>query len=99
MKPDKDILDKYITSLERARAILKDEGCEEIYVFGSFAMQRLSESSDIDIGVKGLDPKKFFRVFSRLEDEIETRIDLVDFDSEKRFFDLLNSLGELKKVG
>ena len=99
MKQDISLLDKYISSLERAKSILRDEGCKEIYVFGSLAAKRLSASSDIDIGIKGLDPKKFLKVYSRLEDEIDTKIDLVDFDSNIRFFELLNGLGELQKVG
>ena len=57
------------------------------------------EYSDIDIGIKGLPPQKFFATHSMLEDATGKTVDLVDFDEKPQFFALLQSLGELRKIG
>jgi predicted nucleotidyltransferase len=41
---------------------------------------KIHQNSDIDIGIMGLPPKKFFRVYARLDKELSNKIDLVDFD-------------------
>jgi len=74
--------------LAKATNILKNAGCTEIYLFGSQAT-----------GVKGLPPKLFFRMHSDLEEALKMPVDLVDFDYQKDFFDLLQRVGELKKIG
>ena len=53
----------------------------------------------VDLGVKGLPPKLFFRMHSDLEEALKMPVDLVDFDYQKDFFDLLQRVGELKKIG
>lgn len=55
--------------------------------------------SDIDIGIKGLPPQRFFAVHSLLEDATKRTVDLVDFDEKPGFFALLQDLGELRKIG
>ncbi len=99
MKSDILLPDKYIDSLAKAKDILFAEGCKEIYLFGSLVTGKIKPSSDIDIGIRGLDPGKFYSVYSRLEDEIETKIDLVDFDEDEGFYGFLRGIGELEKVG
>jgi hypothetical protein len=47
----------------------------------------------------GLPPKNFFRVSAALDKELSTKIDLVDFDLHTDFYALLNSLGEVVKIG
>ena len=86
-------------SLNKIVNILKTEGCSEVFLFGSYATGHATADSDIDIGVKGLVPAKFFSVYSRLETEIPEKIDFVDFDEQVDFFDFLSSIGELKKLG
>jgi hypothetical protein len=49
--------------------------------------------------VKGLSPKKFIRTYSVLNDKLLNKIDLVDFDINNSFFELLNSLGEVQEIG
>ena len=78
-------------TLNKISNILKDEGCKEIFLFGSHVTGRASADSDIDIGVKGLNPSRFFAVYAKL--------DLVDFDEQESFFNFLNGIGELKKIG
>ncbi|MDR1317106.1 MAG: nucleotidyltransferase domain-containing protein [Spirochaetales bacterium] len=90
---------KYQTDVEQAVNYLKSEGCSAIYLFGSIVTGKVNDASDIDIGVKGLPPKKFIRTYSVLNDKLLNKVDLVDFDINNSFFELLNSLGELQKIG
>ena len=87
------------TTLATATNILKDAGCTSVYLFGSQARGTASESSDIDLGVRGLPPSSFFRTHLRLENELGMKVDLVDFDYQRGFFELLQSVGELKQIG
>ena len=79
--------------------LLFREGCTECYLFGSHVTGGANENSDIDIGIKGLSPQKFFAVHSALEDATHKTVDLVDFDEKPQFFAILQDLGELKKIG
>jgi len=56
------------------------------------------EDSDIDIGIRGLQPEKFLRVYSKLDDKLSNEVDLVDFDVNNKFYNLLNSLGEVVEI-
>ena len=78
--------------------VLLSFGCSETYIFGSYANGNADEYSDIDIGIKGLPPQKFFAAHSMLEDATGKTIDLVDFDENPQLFTLLQNLGELKKL-
>lgn len=82
-------------TLNKISGILKAEGCKEIFLFGSHA----NENSDIDIGIRGLDPSKFFSVYARLDNELSEKIDFVDFDDQADFFTFLSGIGELQKIG
>jgi predicted nucleotidyltransferase len=90
---------KYQDDVELAVKYLKGEGCSAVYLFGSIVTGKLHDGSDIDIGVKGLPPKKFIRTYSILNDKLSSKIDLVDFDINAAFFELLSSLGEVEKIG
>jgi predicted nucleotidyltransferase len=94
-----NIPQRYQNDIELAVNFLKNEGCSAIYLFGSIVTGKAHDDSDIDIGVKGLPPKKFIRTFSVLNDKLSNKIDLVDFDINVPFFELLNSLGEVEKIG
>ncbi|MBO5608547.1 MAG: nucleotidyltransferase domain-containing protein [Treponema sp.] len=86
-------------TLNKISTILKDEGCREIFLFGSQANGHVHENSDIDIGIRGLEPSKFFSVYARLDNEIPQKIDFVDFDEQVSFFNFLSGIGELRKIG
>ncbi|MBQ4237324.1 MAG: nucleotidyltransferase domain-containing protein [Treponema sp.] len=85
--------------LSKAADILKNAGCTEIYLFGSQATGKAHATSDVDLGVKGLPGKLFFRMHSDLEEVLKMPVDLVDFDYQSIFFDLLKRAGELQKIG
>ena len=79
--------------------VLLDMGCTESYIFGSHVTGKTDEYSDIDIGIRGLPPQKFFATHSMLEDATGKTVDLVDFDEKPQFFALLRNLGELQRIG
>jgi predicted nucleotidyltransferase len=90
---------KYQEDIGIATNLLKNEGCQSVYLFGSMVTGRIHQNSDIDIGIKGLPPGNFFRVYAKLGDSLTNNVDLMDFDSNDEFYNLLNSLGEVVKIG
>jgi predicted nucleotidyltransferase len=90
---------KYRQDIENAARLLKNEGCKEIFLFGSLVTGKIHDNTDIDIGIKGLPKGKFFEVYSRLYFDIENKIDLVDFDINDDFYSMLNSVGEIVQIG
>jgi predicted nucleotidyltransferase len=93
------IPEKYRVEIKKAVHLLKDEGCKTVYLFGSMVTGKIRENSDVDIGIKGLPPEKFFKAYSKLYMNLDTEIDLVDFDYDVQFFSLLERLGEIVEVG
>ena len=94
-----NIPQKYRQDIENATTLLKNEGCEAVFLFGSLVTGKIHDDSDIDIGIKGLPKGKFFEVYSRLYFDIENKIDLVDFDLNSDFYSMLNSIGEVVQIG
>jgi len=94
-----NIPSKYQKDIDIATNFLKNEGCQSIYLFGSLVTGKIHQNSDIDIGIKGLPPEKFIRVYAKLDNNLSNTIDLVDFDENEKFYNLLNSLGELVEIG
>ena len=93
------IPEKYQDDIKKATKLLKNEGCKAVFLFGSMVTGKIHQNSDIDIGIKGLPPKKFFRVNASLDKELSNKIDLVDFDLRNDFYALLDSLGEVVELG
>jgi len=90
---------KYQKDIETATNLLKNEGCQSIFLFGSLVTGKIHQNSDIDIGIKGLPPEKFFRVYAKLDKNLLNEVDLVDFDENNKLYNLLNSLGEVVELG
>ena len=94
-----DIPVKYRQDIKNATNLLKNEGCEAVFLFGSLVTGKIHDNSDIDIGIKGLPKGKFFEVYSRLYFDMENNIDLVDFDMNSDFYTMLNKIGEVVQIG
>jgi len=94
-----NIPQKYQNDVETAANLLKSEGCQSVYLFGSLVTGKIHQNSDIDIGIKGLPPEKFFRVYAKLDNNLLNEVDLIDFDENNQFYNLLNSLGEVIEIG
>jgi predicted nucleotidyltransferase len=90
---------KYKNDIEIATDLLKKEGCQSIYLFGSLVTGKNHDQSDIDIGIRGLPKGKFFEVYARLYFDLENKIDLVNFDTNSDFYLMLNRIGELVQIG
>ena len=90
---------KYRQDIENAKNLLKNEGCEAVFLFGSLVTGNIRDGSDIDIGIKGLPKGKFFEVYSRLYFDMENKIDLVDFDMNSDFYSMLDKIGEVVQIG
>lgn len=90
----------YQEDIKKTIEILKENGAEEVFIFGSIANGKFNENSDIDIAVKGLNEKDFYKVASILMFELENEFDLIDLDDkENRFSQMLLKVGGLLKVG
>ena len=85
---------KYKNDIDKATSLLKNEGCKSVYLFGSMVTGKIHNNSDIDIGIKGLPPEKFFKVYSKLYMNLDNEIHLADFDYDKQFFSLLERLAQ-----
>jgi predicted nucleotidyltransferase len=94
-----NIPQKYRKDIEIAVNLLKNEGCRSIYLFGSLVAGKNHEDSDIDIGIKGLPEGKFFEICARIYFSIDNDIDIVDFDNNADFYNLLNRQGEVVEIG
>jgi predicted nucleotidyltransferase len=94
-----NIPSKYRKDIDIATSFLKNEGCQSIYLFGSLITGKIHQNSDIDIGIKGLPPEKFIRVYAKLDKNLSNTLDLVDFDENEKFYNLLNSLKEIVEIG
>ncbi|MDR1150456.1 MAG: nucleotidyltransferase domain-containing protein [Clostridiales bacterium] len=90
---------RYKKDIELAINLLKNEGCESVFLFGSLVTGKIHENSDIDIGVKGLAKEKFLDAYSRLYFDIDSKIDLVDFDKNMDFYSMLSEIGEVIQIG
>ena len=93
------IPENYREDIKKAACLLKNAGSKNVYLFGSMVTGKIRENSDIDLGIKGLPPEKFFKVYSKLYMDFETGIDLVDFDDNNEMFSLLERLGEVVEIG
>jgi predicted nucleotidyltransferase len=89
---------QYLADIRTAKNYLAEQGCTAVYLFGSLATGNAGKDSDIDIGIKGLPPQKYFSVCSALDRQTSHNIDVVDFDENQEFYEVLNSLGEVVDV-
>lgn len=89
----------YQDDIKKAASLLKNEGCKTVFLFGSMVTGKIHQNSDIDIGISGLPPEKFFKVYASLDRELVSKVDLIDFDINNDFYSLLDSLGEVIEIG
>jgi len=90
----------YRKNVRMAVEILKEVGCDDIFLFGSLAENNIREGSDIDIAVRGCPARKFFYVLGKLLRKLDYPVDLVDLDEENDAFSrFLTEEGELVQIG
>lgn len=99
LKIDIEIPEKFQIDIQKAVEILKREGCQEIYLFGSLVNGDYNEASDIDIAIKGLSANKFFMVMGTLMLALKTPFDLIDLDQKgNRFAQMIQKEEKLIRV-
>ncbi|NIM10498.1 MAG: nucleotidyltransferase domain-containing protein [Candidatus Aminicenantes bacterium] len=84
--------------IQTAVDILKEEGCKEIYLFGSLVNGDFTEKSDVDLAVKGLKKRNFFKILGKLIMALDHSVDLVNLEKKDRFSAMLKKKGELLRV-
>ena len=94
-----NISQKYQKDIKMATKLLKKEGCQSIFLFGSLVTGKNHDESDIDIGIKGLPKGKFFETCAKVYFAIDNDVDIVDFDSNVGLYNILNKQGEVIKIG
>lgn len=92
---EEQIPEKYKKDVQTAITLLSNEGCKEIYLFGSLVNGNYSDHSDIDIAVNGIEKKKFFKILGKLMMALEHPVDLVNLDKKDRFSNMLIKNGAL----
>lgn len=70
----------------------KKYNVSSIILFGS-SIREGKESNDIDIGVKGIEPRLFFKFYGELFKHLSKPVDLVDLSKKLLFNDLVEETG------
>ncbi len=79
---DKDIIFQYAKKYKVA----------SVFLFGS-SIENGKEPNDIDIGVKGIEPRLFFKFYADLFKHLSKPVDLVDISRRSLFNDLVEETG------
>jgi predicted nucleotidyltransferase len=93
-----DVAEQYKTDIQKAVQILREAGCEEVFIFGSVASKRIGYRSDIDLAIRGCPRGKFFHLLGKLMMELNHQVDLVNLDSRDAFSKFLEKEGELVQI-
>ena len=64
-----------------------------VYLFGS-SLDRNNKSNDIDLGVKGIPPKLFFKLYGELIRSLSKSVDLIDLSKKSSFNTVVEKNGE-----
>lgn len=65
---------------------------DSIYLFGSSLKDSLL-ANDIDLGVRGIDPRSYFRFYGELLRALSKPVDLIDLSKKNRFNKLVEERG------
>jgi predicted nucleotidyltransferase len=84
--------------VEKAIEILKNQGCREVYLFGSLIEGPVTPDSDIDIAAKGIPIGSFFKVYAALIKHLDHPVDLINLEKDNRFGNMLQKGGYLQRV-
>ena len=84
--------------VKKAVDILKNEGCQEVYLFGSLVEGTATPNSDVDIAAKGIPTGSFFKVYAALIKHLDHPVDLISLEKDDRFGNMLQEEGYLHRV-
>lgn len=63
-----------------------------VLLFGS-SIEKDTEANDIDLGVKGIEPRMFFKFYAELIKYLSKPVDLVDLSYKSLFTELIEENG------
>ena len=69
-----------LSALPALVEILRQYGATEVYLFGSLRTGVFHQASDIDLGVRGIPPERFFAALAALDAACDIPVDVVDLD-------------------
>ena len=98
MKINNDIPDDYKRDILRAREILINGGCSDIFLYGSLTTGEYRNKSDIDLAIRGCPKGKFFHLLGKLLFELKYSVDLINLDNKDAFSRYLEKEGELIQI-
>jgi predicted nucleotidyltransferase len=84
--------------LDLAIKILKEAGCQEIFIFDSLATGEAKKNSEIDLAVRGCPPDMFFKTLGKLLRKLKHSVNLIDLDSKNPLAESIKEKGEIKRV-
>ncbi|MDC7222012.1 MAG: nucleotidyltransferase domain-containing protein [Spirochaetales bacterium] len=93
-----EVPSEFRSDLEKAYNYLISVGCTEVFLFGSLAENTQNSQSDIDLAVRGLEKKQYFRVYGELLGLLSHPFDLIGLDYDNDFSREILSNGSLKRV-
>jgi len=70
----------------------KKYNVSSVLLFGS-SIERRKDANDIDLGVKGIEQKLFFKFYAELVKHLSRPIDLVDLSRRSLFNDIIEETG------
>ena len=70
----------------------KKYNVSEIFLFGS-SIEKNKKSNDIDIGVKGVEARLFFKFYAELFKRLSKPVDIVNLSEESLFNNLVEETG------
>jgi predicted nucleotidyltransferase len=72
--------------------IAREYGVAKVVLFGS-SLAEGREPNDIDLGVKGIEPRLFFRFYGQLMKRLSRPVDVVDLSQRTLFTELVEETG------
>ena len=70
----------------------KEYDVGSVLLFGS-SIEPGTTANDVDLGVKGIDPRLFFKFYAELVKHLSRPVDLVDLSHKSLFNDLVEETG------
>ena len=85
--------------IRRAVAILREEGCTEVFLFGSAVEGWRHKNVDVEFAVRGCPKERFFHALGRLLMALNRSVNIVDLDLQNDQTQYLLKHGELLRIG
>lgn len=81
---------------EREKEIIlrcaKKYNASSVFLFGS-SIEKDTEVNDIDLGIKGVNPRLFFKFYAELFKHFSKPLDVVDLSQKSLFNDIVEKTG------